>query len=69
MSQRFEELESRLAFQDYTIDQLSTVTARQDQEIRLLQQQVSELMARLDDLGSSELPEGEASQHEIPPHY
>ena len=67
--QRFEELESRLAFLDHTLEELNSVIVRQDQEIRTLQQQVSELVAKLSDLGASVGPEAPAMQHEIPPHY
>ncbi len=69
IGQRFEDLESRLAFLDHTVEELNTVIVRQDQEIRTLQQQVSELMAKLNDLGASAGPEGQAPEHEIPPHY
>lgn len=69
IGQRFEELESRLAFLDHTVEELNTVIVRQDQEIRTLQQQVTELLAKLNDLSTSAGPEGQAQEHEIPPHY
>ncbi|HKX56872.1 MAG TPA: SlyX family protein, partial [Xanthomonadales bacterium] len=47
---RMEELESRMAFLDDTVEQLNAVIVRQDQEIRLLQQQLAELVARMADL-------------------
>ena len=68
-SQRFEELESRLAFLDDTVDQLNSVVSRQDEDIRRLQARLSEMTSKLDDL-SGAVAEGEpGSQHEVPPHY
>jgi len=66
---RFEELESRLAFLDHMLEELNSVVVRQDQEIRVLQQQVSGLLDKLNDLGTSVGPEGQSPQHEVPPHY
>lgn len=68
-SRRIDELESRLAFLDDTVEQLDSVIARQDRDIRMLQQRLAELVAKLDDLGDSGAEEGGAPQHEIPPHY
>ena len=64
-----EELESRMAFLDDTVEQLNTVIVRQDQEIRLLQQQLAELVARMQDLGGAGPEASDGLQHEIPPHY
>lgn len=68
-SLRLNELESRLAFLDDTVEQLNGVIARQDQEIRLMQQQLSEMVTKLDDMGSAAGEAGVVQQHEIPPHY
>ncbi len=68
-SRRIDELESRLAFLDDTVEQLDAVIARQDRDIRMLQQRLAELVAKLDDLGDSVVEEGGGPQHEIPPHY
>ncbi len=68
-SNRIDELESRLAFLDDTVEQLNAVTARQDRDIGLMQTQLKELMTKLADLGGSAGEEGGGSQHEIPPHY
>jgi SlyX protein len=66
---RLEELESRMAFLDDTVEQLNAVIVRQDQEIRLLQQQLNEVVARMADM-SGVGPESQVGQqHEIPPHY
>ncbi len=64
-----DELESRLAFLDDTVEQLNDVIARQDQEIRLMQQRLSEVVSKLDDMGGEGGEAGVAQQHEIPPHY
>jgi len=68
-SLRIDELESRLAFLDDTVDQLNDVIARQDQEIRLMQLRLSEVATKLDDMGGAEGEAGGAGQHEVPPHY
>jgi len=68
-SLRMDELESRLAFLDDTVDKLNDVIARQDQEIRIMQQRLSEMVTKLDDIGGAEGQGGVAQQHEIPPHY
>ena len=68
-SSRIDELESRLAFLDDTVEQLNEVIARQDQEIRLMQQRLSEVVSKLDDIGAAGGEAGDAQQHEIPPHY
>jgi SlyX protein len=68
-SQRFDEMESRLAFLDHTVEELNKVVSRQDEDIRRLQARLSEMTNKLDDL-SGAIAEGEpASQHEVPPHY
>lgn len=66
---RIDELESRLAFLDDTVEQLNAVVVRQDQEIQLLRQRVSDLVTRLDDLGGAEGAASGDPQFEIPPHY
>jgi SlyX protein len=68
-SQRFDEMESRLAFLDHTVEELNKVVSRQDEDIRRLQARLSEMTNKLDDL-SGAIAEGEpGSQHEVPPHY
>jgi SlyX protein len=68
-AQRFDELESRLAFLDHTVEELNKVVSRQDEDIRRLQARLSEMTNKLDDL-SGAVAEGEpGSQHEVPPHY
>ena len=64
---RVDELESRLAFQDDTIDSLNQVVARQDAELRNLKLQLQELSGRLKEL--NDVGPETASGHEPPPHY
>lgn len=64
-----DELESRLAFLDDTVEQLNSVIVRQDHEIRLLQQQLKDLATRMEDLGSASPDSSDSQQFELPPHY
>ena len=66
---RMDELESRLTFQDDLIESLNEVIARQDRELALMTQRLSELEARLNDIAESAAPLGDSSSHEVPPHY
>lgn len=64
-----DELESRLAFLDDTVEQLNSVIVRQDHDIRQLQQRLQDLAARMEDLGSAGPETSDGQQHELPPHY
>ncbi|MSQ99581.1 MAG: SlyX family protein [Xanthomonadales bacterium] len=66
---RLDELESRLAFQDDTIENLNGVVSRQDREIRALQLQCAELAARFKELGDGSPASGGTGDFEVPPHY
>jgi len=66
---RLEELESRLSFQDDTIENLNGVVTRQDREIRALQLQFAELAARFKELGDASPASGGTGDFEVPPHY
>jgi len=66
---RLEELESRLSFQDDTIENLNGVVTRQDREIRALQLQFAELAARFKELGDASQPGVSSADFEVPPHY
>jgi SlyX protein len=68
-SQRIDEVESRLAFMDDTVEQLNAVIIRQETEIRELRLRYSELSAKLNDLGGAVSDAEGDSQHEVPPHY
>jgi SlyX protein len=66
---RITELESCVAFQDKTIDDLSEVICRQQQEIDNLKSQYNKIAARLDSLDQSGTDGGEIIIDEVPPHY
>jgi len=63
------ELQTRLAFQEDTLQQLNQVVAAQDQQIRQLNEQLRLLAKRMEDA----LYAQEQSAHKIiderPPHY
>ena len=63
---RMNELESRLAFQDDTIQALNDVMVRQGREIDRLQLQMAELLNRYEEMVSQLPGEGEEAP---PPHY
>jgi SlyX protein len=67
-SQRIEELESRVAFQDDLIESLNEVVARQDREIAMLTQRLGQLAEKLEDMAQG-APASGGDGHEPPPHY
>ncbi len=68
-SQRLEDLESRLAFQDDLIESLNEVIARQDRELLEVKSRLAQLEAKLSDLAESFAGPGGSAGHEVPPHY
>ncbi len=64
---RIEELESQVAFQENLYEQLNEVVARQDRDIRELQEQLKDLSRRLKEVGDSVGAAG--TGEEVPPHY
>ena len=64
---RLDELETRLAFQDDTIEALNEVVSRQELALEKLQRAVELLARRQADLAASMPGESEADQP--PPHY
>jgi SlyX protein len=66
---RIEHLESCVAFQDRTIEDLSAVICRQQNEIDKLQTHYKKIAARLESLEQNGIDEGEAAADEVPPHY
>ncbi len=67
MESRFTELESRIAFQDHSLQELSDVVARQQQEIDGLRRVLEALRSQLAALATpGSLP---ASEEPPPPHY
>lgn len=63
------ELQTRLAFQEDHIQELNRVVADQDQEIRLLQHQVKDLVKRFDDYIYAQEQARTAPTDDRPPHY
>lgn len=64
---RMDELETRLAFQDDTIQALNDVVSRQQLELERLQRALELLARRQADLAAS-MP-GDAEDDQPPPHY
>ena len=60
------ELQTRIAFQDGTLQELSDVIARQQQAIEALQKELEELRCQLRTLQPSEVTGGSEPP---PPHY
>jgi len=66
MEQRIEQLETRVAFQDETLNRLSDIIASQRKELDQLQQEMAELKDRFRELRLSGVTPQEP---ETPPHY
>jgi SlyX protein len=65
--QRFADLETRLAYQEHTIDQLDQALAAQQQRLEVLESLCEELARRVRELTD---PVGQSSAvDERPPHY
>lgn len=67
MSNDIIDLQTRLAFQEDTMQQLNQTVAAQQQQIDKLQVAVKFLIQQLRSLSPDEAPQGDAP--EIPPHY
>ncbi|HKQ31049.1 MAG TPA: SlyX family protein [Burkholderiales bacterium] len=63
---RLVELETRVAFQDYALQELGDVVARQQTEIDRLARVLKEIQDRLRGISS---PVAERSEETPPPHY
>ncbi|MDP5208918.1 SlyX family protein [Microbulbifer sp. 2205BS26-8] len=68
LSERMDELEARLTFQEDTIAQLNDVITRQDADIRRLLLHMRELSQKYSAI-SGVLPGGTRSSDDKPPHY
>jgi SlyX protein len=66
MREDLTELQTRLAFQDDTLQSLNQTVIRQQQEIQELKLELLELKERLQELAESE---GERKEEAPPPHY
>lgn len=63
------DLQTRVVFQEDTLQELNRVVALQDQEIRQLKEQMLLLAKRLDDFVYSQEQGGIKPVDERPPHY
>ncbi len=65
--QRLDELETRLSFQDHTVQQLNDALTDQQRQIDQLHAQINTLRQQLEAV-SAALP-AQAAVDEVPPHY
>lgn len=63
---RLNDLESRIAFQEDTLDKLNDIVARQEKELDQLKRMVLILSTQL---RSFDAGEGMPKANEVPPHY
>ncbi len=63
------ELQTRIAYQEDTINQLNQVITQQDTSILQLQHQMRLLAKRIDELALAQVGDGEGLIDERPPHY
>lgn len=69
-AERITELEIKTAFQEDLLESLNATVARQGQEIRLLQEELRFLYARVKTLlENASFAEATSPEEEIPPHY
>ena len=70
LEQRVVELESKVAFQDDTIEQLNTELSQHQESLAQLKQQIALLGNRFKEI-KDELDTDQPDQivHELPPHY
>jgi SlyX protein len=67
MTDRLEELETRLAFQENTIQKLDDVVAAQQKQIDLLQGEIQVLKSQMENMAASMIVS--ESEETPPPHY
>lgn len=63
------DLQTRVAYQEDTLEQLNRVITQQDADIVQLKQQIRILAQRLEDSLRTQGQGGEPMQDERPPHY
>lgn len=63
------DLQTRVAYQEDTLEQLNQVITQQDADINQLKQQIRILAQRLEDSLRTQGQDGELIQDERPPHY
>jgi len=67
MEERFVDLETRLTYQERTIEELNEVVTRQQDQIDLLTEKIEAIVSHLRD-GASPVA-GDAADEPPPPHY
>jgi len=67
MEDRIEHLEIKVSYQDDTVQALSDIVARQDQEIEGLKREIKELKEKFQDINVSAVKPQE--DETPPPHY
>lgn len=63
------DLQTRVAYQEETLEQLNQVITQQDADIIQLKQQIRLLAQRMEDSLRTQGQGGEGSSDERPPHY
>jgi SlyX protein len=63
------EIQTRLAYQEDTIQQLNNVVTQQDATILQLQQQMRLLVKRIDEISFAQDGSSDEINNERPPHY
>lgn len=63
------DLQTRVAYQEDTLEQLNQVITQQDADINQLKQQIRILVQRMEDSLRTQGQDGELMQDERPPHY
>jgi SlyX protein len=70
LEQRVVELESKVAFQDDTIDQLNTELSQHQESIHQLQQKITLLGNRFKEIKDEmDMDQPQQLEYELPPHY
>lgn len=69
LQNQIDELQSKVAFQDDTIDQLNRIVTKQDEVIRLLQSKFSIIGDKIQDIESNLPNKAFNPNDEVPPHY
>ncbi len=67
MEERFVDLETRLTYQERTIEELNEVVTRQQGQIDVLEEKMEAIIGHLRETSSP--VEGEAGDEPPPPHY
>ena len=63
------DLQTRLAFQEDSIDEMNVTIVRQQKEIEMLQKEIIQLKELIEELRENSVSGSDAIEHEVPPHY